>query len=169
MVVLNLQVLGESAAVIVGSGLFLEGLSRLLRSLARRAGARPVTVNGLRDGLRIIWLLVSAVAVISFTQVASEFTVLTISGVAGLVLSLSLQSVFSNIIAGLFLLRDGAVRVGDVIEFGGIRGRVARVALRNTWIVTESGTVAIIGNSVLLGGPLLNHTAAPRFRADLGT
>ncbi len=168
MVVLTFQTLGESIAIVVGSGVILEGLSRLLRSLARRAGARPVTVNGLRDGLRVIWLLVSAAGVITVTQVASEFTILTISGIAGLVLSLSLQAVFSNIIAGLFLLRDGTVRVGDDIEFGGVRGKVARVALRNTWVVTETGTVAVIGNSVLMGGPLLNHTAAPRFRADLG-
>ncbi len=168
MVVLTPLTIIEAVAFVAGSGLVLEAIGRLFRSLAQRAGARPVTVNGIRDGLRIIWLLVSAAEVISVTQLASEFTVLTISGIAGLVLSLSLQSVFSNIIAGLFLLRDGAVRVGDEIEFSGVRGRVARVALRNTWVVTDSGTVAIIGNSALMSGPLVNHTAAPRFRFELG-
>lgn len=169
MVDLSLGVLLSLAGVVIGSGLILEGLSRLLQAFASRAGARKLTLNAIRDGLRIIWGLLAASTVAAVTGIASEFTVLTVTGIAGLVLSLSLQSVFSNIIAGFFLLRDRALRVGDVIEFGGVKGRVARVALRNTWVVTEAGTVAIIGNSALMGGPLINHSAAPRLRADLET
>lgn len=167
MVDLGWETLLTAATIVVVAGLLLEGLSRLVRALARRAGARPLTLNAIRDGVRIIWILVAVSVVLGATQIASEFTVLTVTGIAGLVLSLSLQSVFSNIIAGVFLLRDRAVRVGDVIEFGGVKGRVARVALRNIWLVTETGTVAIIGNSALMGGPLINHSAASRFQGDL--
>ncbi|HZY92711.1 MAG TPA: mechanosensitive ion channel domain-containing protein [Thermoplasmata archaeon] len=167
MLTITPQTVELSVAAVVVTGLVTEGASRLLRAIARRAGARVVTVNGIRNALRIIWILISVAAVASLTQLATEFTVLTVTGIAGLVLSLSLQAVFSNIIAGFFLLHDRAVRVGDVIEFGGVKGRVARVALRNTWVVLDTGTVAIIGNSALMGGPLVNHSAAGRFVSDL--
>ena len=167
MIDLSWPTLLTAAAIVAVTAILVEAISRLLQALAYRAGARAITVHGIRDGLRIIWILIAVWVVVGATQIASEFTVLTVTGIAGLVLSLSLQSVFSNVIAGMFLLRDRALRVGDVIEYSGVKGRVARVALRNTWVVTDTGTVAIIGNSALMGGPLINHSASGRFRNDL--
>lgn len=157
----------ESAPYVAVGGVFLELLSRGLQRLARRAGAQGPTIRGIRDGLRLIWLAAAVSIVIGFTGLASQFTVLTISGIAGLVISLSLQAMFSNIIAGILLLRDGAIRVGDRVEIGGVKGRVARVALRNTWIIMDDGTLALVGNSSLSAGPLINHTASQRLAADL--
>ncbi|MCI4368131.1 MAG: mechanosensitive ion channel family protein [Thermoplasmata archaeon] len=150
------------------TGLATEGLGRLFRTLARRAGARPNVLSSIRDGLRLIWVAVSVAAVVTFTGLASQLTVLTISGVAGLLISLSLQALFSNMVSGLLLLQDKAVRLGDVIEYGGVKGTVIRVALRNTWVRTEKGEIAIIGNSSLTNGPLVNYSAVPRFAAEFG-
>jgi len=148
----------------------LELLSRFLRALARRAGSRTTTLRAIRDTFRVLWIIAGAIIGLSIAAQAgfgSQLTILTISGLAGLVVTLSLQTVFSNIIAGILLLQDKAVRVGDVIEFSGVKGRVARVALRNTWLVTDSGTIAIIGNNALLGGPLVNHSASKRYATEL--
>ncbi|MCI4337347.1 MAG: mechanosensitive ion channel family protein [Thermoplasmata archaeon] len=151
------------AAAYIGVSLALiELISRGLQRVARRAGARGPTLRGIRDGLRLIWFAAAVSVVVAFTGLASQLTVLTISGIAGLVISLSLQAVFSNIIAGILLIRDGAIRIGDRVEYSGVKGRVARVALRNTWIVTDTGTLAIVSNSSLTSGPLINHTASQR-------
>ena len=163
-----LQIL-EFAAFVGVTGVLFEGLSRILRSLAKRAGVKRPTLTAIRDWLRLGWLSVSAVALLSiFTQLTSQLTVLTVGGIVGLVISLALQTTLSNMVSGLLLLHDRALRLGDVIEFSGVKGRVVRVALRNTWVMTESGQVAIVGNSSLLGGPLVNHTASQRFAADFG-
>lgn len=157
----------EALPYVVASGILLELLSRGMQRVARRAGARGPTLRGIRDSVRLIWLAAAASIIVAFTDLATQFTVLTISGIAGLVVSLALQSVLSNIIAGLLLLRDGAIRVGDRVEYGGVKGRVARVALRNTWIVMDDGTLALVGNSSLASGPLVNHTASQRLAAEL--
>jgi small-conductance mechanosensitive channel len=163
-----LESIGGSILLVVASGLFFEGSSRLLRSLVRRAGARPITLAGIRDGFRVMWLAVAASGLVGIWGIASSLTVLTISGIAGFVVSLSLQAVFSNMIAGLLLLSDGALRLGDRIEYSGVKGEVIRIALRNTWVRTEAGPIAIIGNSALTSGPLINHSAATRMNAQLG-
>jgi len=160
------QIVVAALVVVITFGLF-EGISRLVQRFVLRVGGRPASVRGVRDGFRIVWAIVAVSAAVSVTGIASQFTVLTLSGIAGLLVSLALQAVLSNIIAGFLLLRDGALRVGDVIEYGGVKGRVDRVALRNTWLVTDNGAVAIIGNSSLMGGPLVNHTAGPRIAAEL--
>jgi small conductance mechanosensitive channel len=164
------HLLGEiisSIALVAVSGLFFEALSRLLRTVVRRAGALPITLRGIRDGLRIIWLAVALSGLFSIWGLASALTVVTLSGLAGLAISLALQAVLTNMISGFLLLRDGALRIGDRIEYSGIKGEVVLIALRNTWVRTEGGSIAIVGNSSLANGPLVNHTATTRFGDEL--
>lgn len=105
-----------SAAIVVVSGALIEGASRVVRAVLHRAGARPGTTRAVRDGARILWLAVAVSGIVAFTGLASQFTVLTIGGIAGLVVSLSLQAALGNMIAGVLLVRDGAVALGDVVE-----------------------------------------------------
>lgn len=151
-----------SAIIVAVSLLVFEGLGRLVGRVARRAGARTSTVRTIHEVARVLGAGIAAFGVVTYTGLASIFTILTISGVLGLVVSLALQTTLSNIISGVLLLRDQLVSHGDVITFSGVKGRVIRVALRNTWILTESGQVAVIGNSNLANGPLINHTASPQ-------
>lgn len=159
----------ESAGLIVAAAVVGESFSYLVRQVARRAGARPPTLRSVRDVVRVVWVALAAFGVASVTGLLSVFSVLTISGIFGLIVSLALQTTLSNMIAGFLLLRDRAIRLGDVIEYGGVKGRVIRVALRNTWVLTEKGQVAIIGNSSLQGGPTINHTASERFAKEFNT
>jgi small conductance mechanosensitive channel len=152
-----------SALVVVISGALFWALSHILQTVARRAGVRPATLRAGRDIIRVLWIIVAVAGVIYVTGLASALTILTISGIAGLVVSLSLQAFFSNLVAGVLLVQDGAVGVGDEIEFGSVRGRVIRLTLRNTWVAMDSSRVAIISNSQLMSGPLINHTKSPRF------
>ncbi|MGB6501668.1 MAG: mechanosensitive ion channel domain-containing protein, partial [Thermoplasmata archaeon] len=49
----------------------------------------------------------------------------------------------------------------------GVRGTIVRVAVRNVWIRTKEGDIAVIGNSNLKSGPLVNYTATRRIDARL--
>jgi small-conductance mechanosensitive channel len=160
------ELVAGSAVIIAVSGAFFWGLSHLIATLARRAGVRATTVRAGTDFLRIMWVMVAVAGVVFFTGFTSELTIFLVSGVAGLVVSLALQAVFSNMVAGVLLLQDGTVRLGDVIEYGTVKGRVIRVTLRNTWVRMDSGPVAIIGNSLLSSGPLINHTRSSRFAEE---
>ena len=156
-----------SVALVVVSGLFLGALSQLLQTVVRRAGARAITLRGIRDWFSILWLALSGLGLVWVWGYASYLTVLTVSGIAGLAITLALQAMLTNMISGFLLVRDGALRVGDRIEYSGIKGEVIRIALRNTWVRTEAGSVAIIGNTSLAGGPLTNHSAALRMSEEL--
>ena len=100
--------------------------------------------------------------ILSLTGLASEFTEITISGIGALAVSLALQNTLSNIISGILLFHDGVIHLNDTVEFGSVKGKVVRLALRNTWIKMDSGKIAVISNSQLSGGPLINHSATER-------
>jgi small-conductance mechanosensitive channel len=112
--------------------------------------------------MRIIAILIVIAGILSLTGLASEFTALTISGIGALAVSLALQNALSNVISGILLLYDGVIHIDDTVEYGNVKGKVVRLTLRNTWIKTDTGKIAVISNSLLSGGPLINHSATAR-------
>ncbi len=159
----------ESGAVIAGSWLVSELLIRLITRGAKRAGASADLIRNVREGLSILFLWVVFVAawLIIVTGLGSIFSFLTLSGIAGLAISLALQNTLSNIISGILILSDGVLRLHDSVEYSGVKGRVVKIGLRATWVKTDSGDIAIISNNYLANGPLVNFTASERLERKL--
>lgn len=151
-----------TALIVVVFAILGEGLLRLVDRIGRRAGVRETTLLWSRDSIRVIWIILAVVGVAYYTGLASALTVLAVSTVGGLVVSLALQATLSNVIAGLFLLQDGTLRLGDDITYSSITGRVIRITLRTSWVITDKGVIAAVANSQLLNGPLINRTATAR-------
>jgi small conductance mechanosensitive channel len=158
---LTQQFVASIIAVLVTFAI-VQTVGLIVKGLARRAGARPPQLRSLRDIINVIWLVLAATAILSITGLASIFTTLTVSGIAGVAVSLALQSTLSNVISGFLLFHDKAIRLHDDIQFGGIRGRIVQIGLRATWVKTKEGDVVVIGNSNLSSGPLVNFTSKDR-------
>src|SRR2546428_9981773 len=157
-----ITILIQIVSVVVASAIVGELLRRGLTALAKRAGASRDAIRDIRGGVRIAWIVIAVAAVLIVTGIASEFQALTVTGLAGLAISLALQTTLSNILAGVLLFSDKTLRLNDVISYSGIKGTVVRVGLRSTLIRTQEGNVAIIGNSTLMNGPFVNYTAGER-------
>ncbi len=165
----DLLLVSGSAGLAVLAIAGIELLSLVIRRAATKAGASHAVIRDIRDGFRLIALVIAVSAILSYTGLATEFTALTISGIAGVAISLALQNTLTNIISGILMFHDGILKLGDDIEYGGsLKGKVVRIALRNTWIMMDDGSIAVVSNSNLSGGALVNHTAKDRLRKKLG-
>jgi len=71
---------------------------------------------------------------------------------------LALQTLFQDIISGIFILIDQSVHIGDIIELDGKVGRVEEIKLRTTRAVTVENKVIIIPNHLYLTNSLYNWT-----------
>ncbi|MDE1858531.1 MAG: mechanosensitive ion channel [Thaumarchaeota archaeon] len=159
--------------VVFVAGVALVGtlFTRLMVSLATRAGASKAVVNSIRQWLGVLVVVGVVAGVAYLTGLSSDITTLTISGIAGLAVSLALQTTLSNVIAGVLLFNDGIIRLGDDIQYGGpggVRGQVVKLSLRTTWVKTPEGVMTVIGNSTLSAGPILNYSAKARLERKLG-
>ena len=134
----------------------------ITRRIALRAGASSSVARAADQWIAVVTLIVAVATFASLTGISSEFTTLTISGIAGLAASLALQTTLSNIISGILMLQDGVLRLGDDIEFSSVRGEVVRLSLRTTWLKRQDGVIVVVGNSNLSAGPIVNHTAKDR-------
>ena len=80
-------------------------------------------------------------------------------GALGVGVGLGLQNVVSNFVAGLILLIEQPIRIGDRIETEDTQGDVVRIAARSTWVRTNDNVVIIVPNSNFINNPITNWTA----------
>jgi small-conductance mechanosensitive channel len=159
---MDIQTIAGIAFIASGIIVAEEALSFVLRRLVRRAGAGPTVTRDIGASLRIVAVALILSGILSYSGLSSLFTGLTVSAVVAVAVTLALQTTLSNVISGLLLFSDGVLRLGDTIEYGGTKGEIVRIGLRNTWVKTAAGHFTVIGNTSLSSGPLVNHTATER-------
>lgn len=88
-------------------------------------------------------------------------------GAAGLVVGLALQGTLSNFASGLLILAYRPYDVGDVVDAGGVFGKVERMSLVSTTVVTFDNRVMVVPNNQVWNGVITNATARSTRRVDL--
>ncbi|MCF6167794.1 mechanosensitive ion channel domain-containing protein [Lutibacter sp.] len=99
------------------------------------------------------------VIIIALDSLGVKIGVLLTSSAALLVgLGLGLQTLFQDIISGIFMLLDKTIHINDVIEVDGKVGKVFEINLRTTRAMTVDDKVIIIPNHIFLANSLYNWT-----------
>ena len=81
----------------------------------------------------------------------SQFAV----GCASIGLAFASQNLASNFVAGLMMLLFRPFKCGDLVRIGGVEGRVAKVGMNSTTLITEHSEEEVqFTNSALVGGPV---------------
>lgn len=105
------------------------------------------------------WLAYVIIMLITFHMLGVNVTGIFAASAALLIgIGLALQTLFQDIISGIFILVDQSVHVGDVIELDDRVGRVEEIKLRTTRAVTIDNKVMIIPNHLYLTNSLYNWT-----------
>ena len=83
----------------------------------------------------------------------------------GVGVGFGLQTLVSNFIAGLMLLFEKSLKVGDFIELeSGISGEVREINIRSTVITTNDNIDIVVPNSVFVNGHVMNWTMRDVYR-----
>jgi MscS family membrane protein len=84
-------------------------------------------------------------------------------GVGGIAIALAAQKTLENVIAGISLIADGAVCVGDALKVGDVVGTIEEVGLRSTRIRTLDRTVLWVPNGQIANMSLEKLSARDKF------
>ena len=105
------------------------------------------------------WMIYIIVTLIVFDSIGVNVTAIFAASAALLIgIGLALQTLFQDIISGIFILVDQSVHVGDIIELEGKVGRVEEIKLRTTRATTIDNKVLVIPNHLYLTNSLYNWT-----------
>lgn len=105
------------------------------------------------------WLVYLVILLITFNAIGINVTAVFAASAALLIgVGLALQTLFQDIIAGILILLDQTIHVGDIVEIEGKVGRVEEIKLRTTRAVTIDNRVLIIPHHLYLTNSLYNWT-----------
>ena len=105
------------------------------------------------------YALVFAGLAVALVAAGFEMSQLTlVVGALGLGIGLGLQNVVNNFVSGLILMFERPIQPGDVVEVGGVSGKVREIGMRATTLSTFEGADVVVPNGVLLNEKLINWT-----------
>ena len=90
--------------------------------------------------------------------------IVLVAGAIGVGVGFGLQQLVSSFFAGLILIFERPMRVGDTIVVGKMEGVVSRIGLRSSTILAIDGSEVICPNSRLISEDLINWTLSNQLR-----
>lgn len=157
-----------TAIIILAVGWYLSrALSRLVRTLLPRAygvdrNFAPLLSQVTRYGI----LVFAIVTALSFIGVSST-SIYAVIGAAGLAIALALQNTLSNIAAGIMLIWQRPIAIGEYVVGNGVAGVVVEIGLFGTRLRSTSGLYIFVPNQTLWSGAITNHSREARRRIDV--
>ena len=125
---------------------------------AFRKNQRQITVVRLINSMvKCVMTIVLVIAVLAIWGVNTT-ALITGAGVVTLVVGLGMQSLISDVVAGLFIVFENEFNVGDIVTIDGFRGTVISIGIRTTKL-EALGNIKIVNNSDIRG--VLNQTVNP--------
>ena len=129
------------------------------RHLLRRVLAQTRMDMALQYAIsKIVGYLVAVLGFyVSLQMVGIDLSSLAIiAGAVGVGLGFGLQNIINNFVSGLIILAERPVAIGDRIEVGGVAGRVDKISLRSTTVVTNDNIAIIVPNADLISTAVTN-------------
>jgi len=146
--------------LILLNGVGEDFLRRRLQPLHGEAGAAVLRIG--RRAIDAIFLFAGILAGLRYFGVNLTAAIAGL-GVGGIAIALAAQKTLENVIAGISLVFDRTVRVGEHVKVGDTDGLVDRVGLRSTRIRTLDRTVVSIPNGQLANVSLEDISMRDKF------
>lgn len=128
-------------------------LSQLLKRMITSMASNLVMVLGI---------------LIALSQVGISLgPLLTGLGIAGFVIGFALQDSLSNFASGMMILIYRPFDVGDLVEIGGVFGKVNQMSLVNTTVLTLDNQTIVLPNNMIWSGVIKNVTEQSQRRVDM--
>jgi len=149
-------------AVIIVAALLVIG--RLIKSaifkVSSRTSHNPNLATLLSNLAYVAVLVICIIWVLSIYTGTGLSSLITLLGIVSVAISLSVQDVLKNFVAGIFLLLEQPFRIGDRIQVRELQGKVQTIEIRTTKLITDEGLQVIIPNGIVFTEIVTNRTAS---------
>jgi small-conductance mechanosensitive channel len=154
----HLLVVGVNVAFVLSVTVTLAGLAGSLVSRAAERRLVAGAVTGLVQTVSRVVILVVGLLVLLSTLGVQITPILATLGIGGVAVALALQDTLSNLFAGIHLLADSPLRVGDHVKVGGqVEGFVIDVGWRSTRLRALSNDIVVVPNLVVARETITNY------------
>lgn len=161
----GLKVVGALIAFIVGrmaAGWIRKGVRRALKRSRLDETLIPF-LSSLAYYAALAFVIIAVLGIVGI-ETASLAVVL---GAAGLAIGLALQGTLSNFASGIMLMFFRPIRIGDLVEVGGVFGTVEEIGIFTTSMNTADNVRIEVPNSNVYGETIKNYSTNDIRRVDM--
>jgi len=151
------MLLGGLLFFLVGWLLASRVLRRVQRTLVRRGYLFEAQARTLRKWLMLLVSLMLLIGTLSYLNIPLTIFAF-LGGALAIGVGFGTQTLIKNFISGIILLVERKIRVGDVVEVGGVIGTVTEVNTRSSVIRAADDQESIVPNSIFLENRVTNLT-----------
>lgn len=151
------------ALFVLVAGLFIVG--RVKRWLSDQILPKSRFDVGLQNSVTAGFGYIGSIIVITLTIVTLGIDLSNIAIIAGALsvgVGFGLKTIVENFVAGILILIERPIKVGDWIVVGGTEGTVKRISVRSTEVETFDNASVIFPNSELIANSVVNWTLRDR-------
>lgn len=131
-----------------------------------RLRVEPTVHKFTRSCLKVLFWIITGLVVAGYLEFPVN-SLVTVLGVIGVALSLSLQGSLSNLAGGIMVMVSRPFAVGDYVEAGGVAGTVSEIGLVYTKLKTIDNKIIFIPNGEISGEKIVNYNRQEQRRVDL--
>ncbi len=151
-------------AIALGIGVFFGSLT-VMRIIKKHLAENVLPKIDMDDGVK--HSLISGVSFLGFIisallgiiSIGIDLTNLAfIAGALSVGIGFGLQDVIKNLVAGVIILFERPVKVGDWVVLGGIEGTIKQINIRSTELLSFDKMSVIIPNATLISSSVTNKT-----------
>ncbi|MDB5505464.1 MAG: hypothetical protein JWR75_102 [Devosia sp.] len=166
LIVNSVWIIAAIAVVVFGNMLSKLAATTVKRLLPHAYGVdknfAPLLAQVARYGI----LVFAVVTALGFIGVPNT-SILAVLGAGGLAIALALQNTLSNIAAGIMLIWQRPIAIGEYITGDSVEGVVIEIGLFGTRLRSSSGLFVFTPNQKLWNGAITNHSREPRRRIQI--
>lgn len=159
--------IGAIGILLIGFVLVSWAIRTSISLAERRIGLKPSVATLVRRWLTLI--ATGTLIVLSFNLVQIPLSIFAfLGGALAIGIGFGAQNILKNLISGGILLIERPIRIGDLVEMEGVRGRVTSIGMRFSTIHSSDGIDTLIPNSELVEKKLTNWTFSnPNIRREI--
>ncbi len=156
-------------AIVIG-GILIAHVVRLFTT--KYIGAR-LPANTRKTTSKLVYYVIIAIALLSALGISGlDFSgIFLAGGIAGIVIGFATQSLFSNLISGVFLQIDKPMRIGDPVLITGklpdVAGIVVEITTLSSRLRMFDGTYVRLPNSDVFLSEIRNYSGAAARRVEI--
>ncbi|MEO1583319.1 MAG: mechanosensitive ion channel domain-containing protein [Planctomycetota bacterium] len=155
------------AIVLIIAVLIVSGwVRKLVLGITRKANVDETLARFFGNMAKYLVMVLGGLAILSTLGVDTTSFAAVIAA-AGFAIGLALSGLLGNFSAGIMLLIFRPFKVGDVVNAGGITGKVEAIELFTTVFDTPDNRRIVVPNGTIFGGNIETITFHPTRRVDV--
>lgn len=142
--------------------------TRMLAALTRRRFKERMSVDRLEMTVKILSAVIMVTSILGGLPLLGVDLsgLLVAGGFFGVIIGFASQNVVSNLMAGIFIMMERPIRIGQAINVGGMIGTVRDIRIMSTIIQTFDGLYIRVPNITVFTSNLINYEANVARRVD---